>query len=405
MTDTRTTQPSPTPADGPATLDGERHVSDVAGTKSGMGKNVGVGLMLGAGALAVGAIFLTSAQPNLKPAVAPDLPVATSLRYEAPPAVPTTVPPPLPTDTAPPLPPGFPAQGGQPSAQMAQVATPRPAAKLLVYNSGGGMSGALGGMGGGMSGAAGQGRGGGFAPAGFQQGGPGGAGAGGQDGQDGQEGGDNLGARMQTTQLSGVQANVLRNQPYLLTTGTLVPCVLQTAMESTLPGFVTCIIPQDIQGKTGLTLLDRGTKVVGQFQGGVRQGVERMFVVWTRAETPQGVVVNLDSPASDPLGRSGLSGAVDRHFFQKFGAALLMSVVDGALQAGQAAVSKSGTVTINTGSTAGVIGEVVRGSSNIPPTIRKNQGELVSIFVARDLDFSTVYRVDPAHARYPASGR
>jgi type IV secretion system protein VirB10 len=205
---------------------------------------------------------------------------------------------------------------------------------------------------------------------------------------------------MQTTQLSGVQANVLRNQPYLLTTGTLIPCTLQTAMDSTLPGFVTCIIPQDIQGKTGLTLLDRGTKVVGQFQGGVKQGVERMFVMWTRAETPQGVVVNLDSPASDPLGRSGLSGAVDRHFFQRFGGALLMSVVDGALQAGQAAVSKSGTVTINTGSTSSVIGETVRGSSNIPPTVRKNQGELVSIFVARDVDFSTVYQVTPAQPRY-----
>lgn len=388
MTDMHTTQPAP--AEGPVTLDGERHVSDVAGTKSGMGKNVGVGLMLGAGALAVGAIFLTSAQPNLKPQVAPDLPVVAQVRYEAPPIGAVPVPPPLPGDTAPPLPPGFPAQGGQAATPMAQVPTPRPAAKLLVYNSGGGMGGTIGG--------AGQAQGGGFSPAGFQQG----AGAGGQGGQ---EGGDNLGARMQTTQLSGVQANVLRNQPYLLTTGTLIPCTLQTAMESTLPGFVTCIIPQDIQGKTGLTLLDRGTKVVGQFQGGVRQGVERMFVVWTRAETPQGVVVNLDSPASDPLGRSGLSGAVDRHFFQRFGGALLMSVVDGAMQAGQAAVSKSGTTTINTGSTSSVVGDVVRGSSNIPPTVRKNQGELVSIFVARDLDFSTVYQVGPAQPRYAGGNR
>ncbi|MDD1453336.1 hypothetical protein NHF48_024080 [Sphingomonas sp. H160509] len=161
MTDTRTTQPAP--AEGPATLDGERHVSDVAGTKSGMGKNVGVGLMLGAGALAVGAIFLTSAQPNLKPAVAPDLPVQSQVRYEAPPVAAVTTPPPLPGDTAPPLPPGFPAQGAQGSPQMAQVPTPRPAAKLLVYNSGGGVGGAIGGMGGAM-GSAGQGAGRGILP-------------------------------------------------------------------------------------------------------------------------------------------------------------------------------------------------------------------------------------------------
>jgi type IV secretion system protein VirB10 len=175
-------------------------------------------------------------------------------------------------------------------------------------------------------------------------------------------------------------------------------------MNSTLPGFVTCVIPQDILGKTGIVLLDRGTKIVGQFQGGVRQGVERMFVLWTRAETPQGVVINLDSPASDPLGRAGLDGAVDSHFWKKFGGALLLSTVDGALSIGQAAVSKAGTVTVKTSNTSGVIGESLRNSVNIPPTITKNQGELVSIFVARDLDFSSVYRIGPAPLHY-AAGR
>lgn len=196
---------------------------------------------------------------------------------------------------------------------------------------------------------------------------------------------------------------MLRNQPYLLTLGTLVPCILQTAMDSTLPGFVTCVIPQDVQGKTGLTLFDRGTRVVGEFRGGIRQGVERMFVVWTRAETPQGVVINLDSPATDPLGRSGMEGDVERHFWQRFGGALLLSAVDGAIQAGVASASKQGTTTINTGQAEAVITEILRGSINIPPTIRKNQGELVSIFVARDLDFSTVYRVQPAPAPAPVS--
>ena len=125
-------------------------------------------------------------------------------------------------------------------------------------------------------------------------------------------------ARLQSTKLTGVSANLLRNQPYLLTTGNVVPCILQTAMDSTLPGLVTCIIPQDVLGKTGLTLLDRGTRVVGQFQGGVKQGQSRVFVLWTRAETPQGVVINLDSPASDPLGRSGPVGRCRYPFLGAF---------------------------------------------------------------------------------------
>jgi type IV secretion system protein VirB10 len=222
---------------------------------------------------------------------------------------------------------------------------------------------------------------------------------------DGQEGGEDLAARLKPTPLTGVSANVLRNQPYLLTMGTLIPCVLQTAMDSTLPGFVSCVIPQDVQGKTGLTLLDRSTRVVGEFRGGVRQGIERLFVVWTRAETPQGVVIHLDSPATDPLGRSGMDGEVDRRFWQRFGGALLLTLVDGIVQAGVAQASKEGTTTINTGQAQSVIAESLRGTINIPPTIRKNQGELVSLFVARDLDFSTVYRVQPTPARYVAESR
>jgi type IV secretion system protein VirB10 len=293
------------------------------------------------------------------------------------------------------------------STQPAQQARQ---ARLLIFNASGAPSGApsrpgAGPMSPGDYGAPG------MTPAGFAGGSEGLPGAGGlprvssapagaYGAPGGQQGGEDLAARLRPTPLTGYTANVLRNQPYLLTMGTVLPCVLQTAMDSTLPGFVTCVIPQDVQGKTGLTLLDRGTRVVGEFRGGVRQGVERLFVVWTRAETPQGVIISLDSPATDPLGRAGMDGEVDRHFWQRFGGALLLTTASGAIQAGVAAASKEGTTTINTGQTQGVVAESLRGTINIPPTVRKNQGELVSIFVARDLDFSTVYRVAPTPPRY-----
>ena len=41
----------------------------------------------------------------------------------------------------------------------------------------------------------------------------------------------------------------------------------------------------------------------------------------------------------------------------------------------------------------------VEQSINIPPTLNKHQGELVSIFVARDLDFSGVYRLRVSEPR------
>lgn len=364
---------------------GERHVSEVAGRGPLVSKKGGIGMIAAAAGLACGFVVLrgASAEPGLKVGNRPPVQVKSVTQYEAPPElppIPADAPAALPPEVAPPLPepPIDPrlaaAQMQQPPAQQASgTPAPRGQQTLLVYSSNGGNS--LAASPGSM-------------PVAMQQG-----------------GGGELGARLQPTQLDGVSAAVLRNQPYLLTAGTLIPCVLQTAMDSTLPGLVTCIVPQDVMGKTGVTLLDRGTRIIGEFQGGVRQGQARLFVLWTRAETPQGVVISLASPASDALGRAGMGGAVDNHFWQRFGGALLLSTINGAIQAGVAAASNQGTTTINTGTPEAVIGESLRDSIRIPPTVRKAQGELVSVFVARDLDFSGVYRVQatPVAASSPGA--
>ncbi|MGL4961220.1 MAG: type IV secretion system protein VirB10 [Inquilinus sp.] len=374
-------------------MSGERHVSAVAGRQPFLSKKLGIGVMVTGAAILCGLILVTGNRPDLPPDDDSRLTIGSQVAY---------VPPPLPTTPAsytapvtqtatPPLPEqpvlGLPASG---------AATPPRQRRLLVYSAGGGNADSRT-PGSGLMSPDPDGTAGARQTAADLAGGADGPGA--DIMADRRGNADSLASRLTPTPLAAVSASVLRHQPFLLTTGTMMPCILQTAMDSTLPGLVTCVIPQDILGKTGLTLLDRGTRVVGEFKGGVRQGVERMFVVWTRAETPQGVVISLDSPATDPLGRSGMDGEVDGHFWQRFGGALLLSTVDGAIQAGIAEASKSGTTTINTGSTESVIAESLRGSINIPPTIRKNQGELVSILVARDLDFSTVYGVRPTPPR------
>jgi type IV secretion system protein VirB10 len=215
-----------------------------------------------------------------------------------------------------------------------------------------------------------------------------------------------LAARLQATVMDGEKASVLQNPAMVITEGTMIPCILQTAIESELPGLVTCVVPLDIRGSTGdVVLLDRGTKIVGQIQTGLLQGQDRVFVNWTRAETPDHVIVTLDSPGSDELGRAGLAGVVDNHFWQRFGGALMLTLVQGGLDA--ATIAAAGQGGSNSTSQQAALGFVYAGQSNgqqiantalensinIAPTLSKNQGDTVSLIVAHDLDFSSVYQL------------
>jgi type IV secretion system protein VirB10 len=215
-----------------------------------------------------------------------------------------------------------------------------------------------------------------------------------------------LAARLKPTVMDGEQASVLQNPDMVITEGTMIPCVLQTAIDSTLPGLVTCMVPIDIRGSTGnVVLLDRGTKIVGQIQTGLLQGQNRVFVDWTRAETPDHVIVTLDSPGSDELGRAGLAGAVNNHFWERFGGALMLTLVQGGLDA--ATIEAAGQGNSNSTTQQAGLGFVYAAQSNgqsvantalentinIAPTLSKNQGDTVSLIVAHDLDFSNVYEL------------
>ena len=147
-------------------------------------------------------------------------------------------------------------------------------------------------------------------------------------------GNSSLAGLLQATPTPAVQAQVLPTKRLLLPKGAFIDCTLETALDSQLPGMTTCITAMDIFGADGqVVLLDRGSKLVGETRGEARLGQARVFVLWTEARTPTGVVVQLASPGTDELGRSGLPGYVDTHFWQRFGAAILISVIDGAIQA------------------------------------------------------------------------
>ncbi len=237
-----------------------------------------------------------------------------------------------------------------------------------------------------------------------QGGGQGFAGGSGQQPAPGGQGGgaDGLAARLQPTVLQARTAGKLPNLDYLLKRGTTIPCALKTGIDTTLPGFVICKVLNNVYSANGKVLLvERGADVFGEQQSQLKQGQERTFVVWTRIDNPNGVFANIDSPATDQMGYSGIPGYVDTHFWQRFGGAIMLSLIKDFSQAySQRAANSS-----NTGATAAqpynntnqatqdMAAEALRNSINIPPTLVVLPATVVNVMVARDVSFENVFSV------------
>jgi type IV secretion system protein VirB10 len=200
----------------------------------------------------------------------------------------------------------------------------------------------------------------------------------------------NLDTLRQASAIGQAQARPLPDRNFLITAGSFIPCVLQSAMDSSQPGYVSCIVPRNIYSDNGrVVLMEKGTKILGEYQGGLDRGQYRLFVLWTRAVTPRGIAIDVASPATDALGRGGMDGRVNNFFWQRFGTALLFSLVEDAATVGAEAVGNSASNTTRVPSDAA--STILQQNGQIKPVLRKNQGEDVGITVAQDFDFSTVY--------------
>ena len=187
----------------------------------------------------------------------------------------------------------------------------------------------------------------------------------------------------------------------LLTRGTTIPCVLVTKIVTDHAGLTKCQATKNVWSADGSTvLIERGSIFLGEQTAAMLQGQARVAVRWTQMETPKGVLVDIDSPSVGKLGAAGNSAWVNYHFWKRFGGSIMISLIGDLSNGLSKRISrKSGSTDFTleeTGSSMDEIAaEAIRNSINIPPTGTINQGELLNIMVARDIDFSKVYeRID-----------
>jgi type IV secretion system protein VirB10 len=211
-----------------------------------------------------------------------------------------------------------------------------------------------------------------------------------------------FGGQLQGSVTPRVAAVMLGDRSLTLPKGTAFTCALKTKVISATSGLVGCQVQRNVYSDDGRVLLvERGSHMDGEYRvTSVRAGAVRIPVLWTRIRTPHGVTVDLDSPGTGALGESGIEGYVDNRWGERIGAALLLSLIDDTVRlviADRTSESQSDTVVLQstTDNSSKLAEKVLESTINIPPLIYQNQGGIVGVYVARDVDFSPVYELKP----------
>lgn len=209
-------------------------------------------------------------------------------------------------------------------------------------------------------------------------------------------------SRLSSGDVDRAQASQLEHPSMTIPQGSMILCGTTTELDTTVPGQVACLVSRDVYSADGtVRLIDKGAQVTGLIGSGIEHGQARVFVAWNRLRNPDNVTINLDSSGTNALGSAGIPGQVDSHFWDRFGGALLVSALGDlgdALVQSLADNAGDGNTNINldnTSSTTNTLAqEALRSTINIPPTLYAAQGKPVAIYVAQDLDFSSVYDLE-----------
>ena len=194
---------------------------------------------------------------------------------------------------------------------------------------------------------------------------------------------------LDTAAQEGVETAYAVNLPHpdrLIAQGTIIPGVMETAIQSDLPGGIRAVVSDPVWSADGSSiLLPAGSRLIGQYRSDTAIGQTRVLIAWTRAITPDHRSVSLGSSGADALGRGGRGGKVDTHFAQKFEAAFLVSIITGLANFGTGTVATAPYLNEGITASADAANGTLEEYLSIAPTIHIDQGSPVTVFVQRDL--------------------
>jgi type IV secretion system protein VirB10 len=200
-----------------------------------------------------------------------------------------------------------------------------------------------------------------------------------------------------------VRARMLGDLSLTAPAGDSMVCHLAVKVLTSAAGEVKCVLARELRGADGqVVLAEKGSVLTGNYQMvQIQPGVVTIPTTWTRLRTPRGVVVNIASPATGPLGEGGIPAHVNNRWVERIGASVLLSLLDGVVRiAVNSSSPDNNGATVVLGSTAQggnrIAEEVLNATIKIKPLLTTNQGDEVAVLLQRDLSFADVYRLRPA---------
>lgn len=195
-------------------------------------------------------------------------------------------------------------------------------------------------------------------------------------------------------------ASFIRSPDALLVRGTYLRCVLETRIITDIAGYTSCLVTEPVYSINGRNLLlPKGSKIYGAYGGGPTG--KRVEVIWDRITTPNGIDVAMSSPGTDGLGGAGHPGQYSAHWGSRIASALMISLIADAFKYAAAEHGPESTTVSSNGfavrspyesATARTMERLANEamSERRPPTVTINQGTIVNVYFAKDVDFTNV---------------